>query len=93
MLPSLRAMLTVLQCFQLCILTLPIIRSGSVEHTTIGSPVYQVIQRPFIHLSIMICSVDVVRMRRYSRKHIDADTGARWSAVSAGDVLNVFDQL
>ena len=75
----------------LCIAMLLIIRPESIEHTTIGSPVYQAIKRPLTRFAIMTYSVNVVRSRRYNRKHIDAGTGPRWSVVSACDALIVFE--
>ena len=87
------AMLPLFQRSQLSIPTLPIVLPESIGHTTFGSPVYQAIQRPLIHLSItMVCTVGAVRVRGYSREHIDAGTGSRWSAVSDAGVSKVLEQ-
>ena len=48
-------------------------------------------RKKVIHLTTMLWSVGAVRVRRDGREHFDADIVVRGSAVSDGDVPEVFE--
>ena len=71
-----RAAHPIVQHFQFHLDTPRIVLPKSIEHIMSGSPIDQMIQLPLAHLATIIYSVDVVRRRGHSQKHVDVGTSA-----------------